>query len=217
VKTRAKRKESCNRRSYRTAADAAGRVQGKAASEMNTRPDDSSHAAPMTAKPRVTLVVARARGGVIGAANRLPWHLPEDLKHFRATTMGHAIVMGRKTFESIGRALPGRRTIVVSRDPHWRHAGCERTASLQAAIELAAKPGTDPSIATDEVFVVGGAQLYRDAITLAQRAIVTEIDVEVAGDAHFPEFDPAQWREHSRSEHHSTSGLRYAVVDYRRG
>ncbi|MCL4775525.1 MAG: dihydrofolate reductase [Burkholderiaceae bacterium] len=171
----------------------------------------------MAANPRVTLVVARARGGVIGAGNRLPWHLPEDLKHFRATTMGHAIVMGRKTFESIGKALPGRRTIVVSRDPHWTHAGCERTTSLQAAIALAAQPGADPSIATDEVFVVGGAQLYRDAIRLAHRAIVTEIDAEVAGDTHFPELDPAQWREHARSAHRSASGLRYAVVDYRRG
>lgn len=170
----------------------------------------------MTAKPRVTLVVARARGGVIGAANRLPWHLPEDLKHFRATTMGHAIVMGRKTFESIGRALPGRRTIVVSRDPHWRHAGCERTASLQAAIELAAKPGTDPSIATDEVFVVGGAQLYREAIGLAQRAIVTEIDVAVAGDTYFPPLEAQQWRVVSRDDRRSADGLPYAIVDYRR-
>jgi len=184
---------------------------------MNPPPEDSSYTAPAVAGPRVTIIVARARGGVIGADNGLPWHLPEDLKHFRATTMGHAIVMGRKTFESIGKALAGRRTIVVSRDPRWAHAGCESATSLATAIALAAQPGADPSIATDEVFVVGGAQLYRDAIALAQRAIVTEIEVEVAGDAHFPELDPARWRVHSRSEHRSASGLRYAIVDYRRG
>jgi len=184
---------------------------------MNAPPEDSSQAAPAPAAgPRVTIVVARARGGVIGADNGLPWHLPEDLKHFRATTMGHAIVMGRKTFESIGKALPGRRTIVVSRDPRWTHPGCESATSLEAAIALAAQPGADPSIATDEVFVVGGAQLYRDAIARAHRAIVTDIDVDVAGDAHFPELDALQWRVESRSERQSDSGLRYAIVDYRR-
>ncbi len=181
---------------------------------MNAPPEDSSQAA-RPAAPRVTIVVARARNGVIGTGNGLPWHLPEDLKHFRATTMGHAIVMGRKTFESIGKALPGRRTIVVSRDARWTHPGCESATSLDAAIALAAQPGADASIATDEVFVVGGAQLYLDAIAVAQRAIVTDIDLEVAGDAHFPELDPAQWRVHSRSEHRSVGGLRYAIVDYR--
>ncbi|MCZ7561732.1 MAG: dihydrofolate reductase [Burkholderiaceae bacterium] len=182
---------------------------------MNAPTEDSSQAAP-AAGPRVTIVVARARGGVIGADNGLPWHLPEDLKHFRTTTMGHAIVMGRKTFESIGKALPGRRTIVVSRDPRWTHPGCESATSLGAAIALAAQPGADPSISTDEVFVVGGEQLFRDAIGVAQRAIVTDIDVEVAGDAHFPELDALQWRVESRSEHRSASGLRYAITDYRR-
>ena len=168
-----------------------------------------------SATPRVTIVVARARGGVIGADNGLPWHLPEDLRHFRATTMGHAIVMGRKTFESIGKALPGRRTIVVSRDARWSHPGCESATTLQAAIALAGSPGADATIATDEVFVVGGAQLYREAIALAQRALVTEIDVEVTGDAHFPELDPSRWRPASSSEHRSSAGLRYRIVDYR--
>lgn len=168
-----------------------------------------------SATPRVTIVVARARGGVIGADNGLPWHLPEDLRHFRATTMGHAIVMGRKTFESIGKALPGRRTIVVSRDARWSHPGCESATTLQAAIALAGSPGADATIATDEVFVVGGAQLYREAIALAQRALVTEIDVEAAGDAHFPELDPSRWRVASSSEHRSSAGLHYRIIDYR--
>ena len=164
----------------------------------------------------MTIVVARARGGVIGADNGLPWRLPEDLRHFRATTMGHAIVMGRKTFESIGKPLPGRRTIVVSRDPRWSRPDCESATTLRDAIALAARPGPDPSIATDEVFVVGGAQLYVDALAVAQRAIVTDIDLEVAGDAHFPELDALQWRVESRSERRSDSGLRYAIIDYRR-
>ena len=178
--------------------------------------DTSGEAKRLEATPRVTIVVARARAGVIGAGNALPWRLPEDLAHFRTTTMGHAIVMGRKTFESIGKALPGRRTIVVSRDPRWSHPGCESATTLRDAIALAGQPGPDPSIATDEVFVVGGAQLYRDAIAIAQRAIVTEIELDVAGDAHFPELDRAQWRVASRSERQSSSGLRYTIVDYRR-
>ncbi len=183
-----------------------------------TIPDnDTSSAATGGARPpRVTIVVARARGGVIGADNGLPWQLPEDLRHFRATTMGHPIVMGRKTFESIGKPLPGRRTIVVSRDPRWSRRDCESATTLRDAIALAGHPGPDPSIATDEVFVVGGAQLYREAIALAQRAIVTEIDLDVAGDAHFPELDASQWRIESRSERQSENGLRYTIVDYRR-
>jgi len=164
----------------------------------------------------VTIVVARARGGVIGADNGLPWQLPEDLRHFRATTMGHAIVMGRKTFESIGKPLPGRRTIVVSRDPRWSRSDCESATTLSDAIALAGRPGPDPAITNDEVFVVGGAQLYREAIAIAQRAIVTEIDLDVAGDAHFPELDASQWRVESRSERQSENGLRYTIVDYRR-
>jgi dihydrofolate reductase len=183
---------------------------------MSDPAHDNSNVARPPARPRLTIVVARARNGVIGADNGLPWHLPEDLQHFRTTTMGHPIVMGRKTFESIGRALPGRRTIVVSRDARWSHPGCEHAPSLSAAIALASTPGPDPSIATDEVFIVGGAQLYREAVAVAQRAIVTEIDLEVAGDAYFPELDASGWHVVSRSEHRSDAGLRFAIVDYRR-
>ena len=133
----------------------------------------------MGERPRVTLLVARARNGVIGRDNTLPWHLPEDLRHFKATTMGHPIVMGRRTYESIGRPLPGRRTIVVTRDPTWTQPGCERAGSLDEAIRLAGSPSpgssgrgqstgapstgapstdaradSDPPFATDEVFVI---------------------------------------------------------------
>lgn len=165
---------------------------------------------------RVTIVVARARHGVIGCDNALPWHLPEDLKHFKATTLGHAIVMGRHTFESIGRPLPGRRTIVVTRNDAWHAPGCERAPSLDAALALAASPGPDPSIATDEVFVVGGAQLYREALPRADRVVLTEIELDVDGDAHFPALAPQDWTERSREARTSSGGIGYAIVDLRR-
>jgi len=166
--------------------------------------------------PRLTIVVARARNGVIGRDNALPWRLPEDLSHFRTTTIGHALIMGRRTFESIGRALPGRRTIVVTRDPQWAHPQCERAGSLAEAIELAATPGPDPTIATDEAMVVGGAQIYRDALAIADRIVLTEIDADFEGDAWFPAPDPRDWIEASRREAVSAAGLRYAIVEYQR-
>ncbi len=165
---------------------------------------------------RVTIVVARARNGVIGRDNALPWRLAEDLSHFKATTMGRALVMGRRTFESIGRPLPGRRTIVVTRNPDWSHPGCERAGSLHQALEIAAHPGADPAIATDEAMVVGGAQIYREALPIADRIIATEIDADFDGDARFDAPDPARWRESSRSQRTSASGLRFAIVEYTR-
>ncbi|MEN9314249.1 MAG: hypothetical protein RIS35_642 [Pseudomonadota bacterium] len=166
--------------------------------------------------PRVSIVVARARNGVIGRANGLPWHLPEDLRHFRATTTGHAILMGRKTFESIGRALPGRRTIVITRDPDWRFPECERAGSLDEAIALAARPGANPAISTDEVFVVGGAQIYAQALPIADRIVLTEIDLEVDGDAFFPALPDTGWREASRASMRSSAGPDFSIVDLRR-
>jgi dihydrofolate reductase len=158
---------------------------------------------------RLTLVVAWARGRVIGHNNALPWHLPEDLKHFRAVTMGHVLVMGRKTFDSIGRPLPGRQTVVVTRDPHWSQAGCERSGSLPEALEtaraLAAARGC-------EVLVVGGADLYRQALPLATDLIVTEIDADFAGDTVFPALPDGQWRELSRETASAANGLPYAIV-----
>lgn len=159
--------------------------------------------------PRITLVVARARDGAIGRGNALPWHLPEDLKHFKATTLGHPIVMGRRTFESIGRPLPGRRTLVVTTDPAWRHAGCERAGSLDEAIALCA--------GAPEVFVVGGARLYDAALPRADRLIVTEIDLEVPdADTFFPPVDPARWRCTDRRDAVGASGLAYAIVTWER-
>lgn len=175
-----------------------------------------SDASAAGARPRVTIVVARARNGVIGRDNALPWRLPEDLAHFKATTLGHALIMGRRTFESIGRPLPGRRTIVVTRDRGWAHTGCESAASLPDAITLAGTPCADPSISGNEAMIVGGAQIYREAMTLADRIVLTEIDEDFDGDAWFDAPDPAAWEVVERRDAQSSTGLRYAICDYRR-
>lgn len=161
-----------------------------------------------TASPRITLIVARAKNGVIGRNNTLPWRLPEDLRHFKATTLGHTLIMGRKTFDSIGRPLPGRRTIVLSRDPQWSHPGCDRAESLTAALALA----SDAS----DIFIAGGEQVYRSALELAERAVITDIDIEVQGDAHFPELPAALWQEQSRTRLLADSGIPYSIAHYAR-
>lgn len=139
---------------------------------------------------RVNLIVAWERNRVIGRAGTLPWHLPEDLRHFKRTTLGHPIVMGRKTWESIGRALPGRRSIVVTRNSRFTAPGGETAGSLAQALAMCA--------GAPEVFVIGGAQLFAEALPLAQRLIVTEIDADFEGDTFFPPYDPAAWRETAR-------------------
>lgn len=154
--------------------------------------------------PRISIISAMARERIIGIGNRLPWHLPEDLRHFKRLTMGHHIVMGRKTFESIGRPLPGRTTVILTRDAAYHQPGCLTAASLEAAV---AACGED-----DEVFFVGGADVYAQALPLADRLYLTEIDAEFAGDARFPEFDACQWRESDRQHQIGEGGLRYAFV-----
>jgi dihydrofolate reductase len=160
-------------------------------------------AAGATGTPRVTVIVARARNGVIGLRNTLPWHLPEDLRHFKAATLGHAVIMGRRTFDSIGRPLPGRRIVVLSRDPDWRHEGCEHAASLPEALALVA--------GLPEAFIAGGAEIYRIGLAHADRLLITDIELDPEGDAWFDEPDPAVWRCLSRQEWSAASGLRYAI------
>jgi dihydrofolate reductase len=139
------------------------------------------------------IVVAAGEGGVIGKGGALPWRIPEDLRHFKAKTTGHAILMGRKTQASIGRPLPDRRNIVVSRDPTLVVPGCEVAPSLEAAIALAREHDPEPR-------VVGGAEIYRLALPLATRIFLTEVARAVPdGDAFFPPLDPAEWIEASRS------------------
>jgi dihydrofolate reductase len=158
------------------------------------------------------LIVARARNGVIGRDNDLPWRLPEDLAHFKRTTMGAPLIMGRKTHESIGRPLPGRCNIVVTRDATRRFNGCETVTSLDDALSLCA------AHAAPIAYLIGGAQLYRDGIKRAERLIITEIDKSFEGDVTFAEPDPAIWREVARETHRANppNDFDYAFVEYER-
>jgi dihydrofolate reductase len=136
--------------------------------------------------PSLALIAALARNRVIGRDNRLPWHLPADLRFFKQTTMGKPLLMGRRTWESIGRPLPGRRMIVLSRDPGYQAPGCAVARSLDEAVDLAG------SVA--EVMVIGGATVYRQALLRAGRLYLTRVEADVPGDAWFPEWNEQDWR-----------------------
>lgn len=155
-------------------------------------------------------MVAMASNGVIGSKNRLPWHLPEDLRYFKRITLGKPIIMGRKTFESIGRPLPGRPNIVVSRSVDWSAPGVTVADSLESALysaqALAAASGAE------ELMVIGGAQIYAAALPLASRLYVTEVHAAVAGDTWFPPVNPAEWREITREEYAATDDNLYAYA-----
>ena len=140
-----------------------------------------------------SLIVARAANGVIGKGNGMPWHLPADLAHFKRTTLGRPVIMGRRTWESIGRPLPGRRNLVVTRNAAYEAAGAEVVDSLEAAWRAVGD--------ADEVFVIGGGQIYADALPGADRIYVTEIGEAIEGDTFFPDLDPDDWRETVLGEH----------------
>jgi dihydrofolate reductase len=144
---------------------------------------------------RVAIVVAAAENGVIGAANRLPWHLPDDLKRFKALTLGKPIVMGRRTFDSIGRPLPGRTSIVISRQPGLEIAGCTVTSTIEAALAAARTTGAG------EVMIVGGAEIYRHVLPRTNVIHLTRVHAHIDGDVRFPELRPDEWREVD-IEHH---------------
>ncbi|MGA8045400.1 MAG: dihydrofolate reductase [Dermatophilaceae bacterium] len=154
----------------------------------------------------ITLIAAVARNGVIGAEGDLPWRLPEDFAFFKRTTMGHPMVMGRETFDSIGKPLPGRRSIVITRGRNWRHDGVEVAGSMPVALDLAAG-----GRGGEEVFVIGGGQIYRLAMPLADRLLITEVDLEPEGDVTFPRIDRSEWVEVSRDEREG-----FAFVEYHR-
>lgn len=150
----------------------------------------------------VTLVAAVARNGVIGRDGGLPWHLPDDLRHFKAVTMGGVLVMGRKTYESIGRPLPGRTTVVVTRQPNWEAEGVITASSVLEALEMA-------SSLSEDVFVVGGAEIYTQTLHLADALELTHIHRDVEGDTRFPEVDWSLWRETRRDERDGFTLTRY--------
>lgn len=151
---------------------------------------------------RVNLVVAVARNGIIGREGQLPWRLPSDLRQFRRITLGHPIVMGRVTHESIGRALPGRRNIVVTRDASRVAVGCEAVASLEAAFQLLS---SEP-----EVMIIGGRGLYTEALPIADRLYITEVLADVDGDVSFPPFDPSEFHELECVENPAGEGDEFA-------
>ena len=161
-------------------------------------------------RPGISILVAMAKNRTIGIDNTLPWRIPEDLKHFKALTMGHHMIMGRKTFESIGKPLPGHITVVVSRDRSLKIDGCIVAHSLQEAIANCASDS--------QTFVVGGADIYAQALGLADTLYITEIQRDVIGDAWFPEFDRSEWVEVSREQHRQETPepLEYHFVEYRR-
>jgi len=162
----------------------------------------------MTGISRVAIVAAVARNGVIGHRNRMPWHLPEDLRRFRQLTLGHAVIMGRRTFESIGKPLAGRNNIVVTRSPDWTRAGCHAAHSLEAAVAAVHE--------REDAFVIGGAQIYALALPVASRLYISEIERDFEGDAFFPEFDRSRWREVSRESRvlDGAGGFSYHFVAY---
>ncbi len=155
---------------------------------------------------QLTIIVATDAKHGIGIGNQLPWHLPEDLAHFKKTTSGHPIIMGRKTFESIGRPLPNRQNIVVSRQQDWQHSGVDVVSSIQEAITL---------LDGKQGFIIGGAQIYQQSIAFADQLIVTEIQAEFACDAFFPNIDENIWQEKQRECFISANNaLHYAIVTY---
>ena len=159
-------------------------------------------------KPILSLVAAVARDGGIGHRGELLVKIPEDLRRFKRLTLGSPVVMGRKTWEAIGRPLPGRRNIVISRDPAWRAEGATSAASMDAALELAA--------ASERVFVIGGAEIYALAVPRADELELTEIDATFPADTFFPAWDRGVFRQTSRETQATPEGLRYSFASYRR-
>ena len=144
---------------------------------------------------KISLIVAVSRNGAIGLNNQLPWYLPEDLKYFKSVTMGKPLIMGRKTFDSIGRPLPGRANIVLTRDSRWTSDGVEVVQSVEQALvagEIACEAAD-----VDEIMVIGGEQIYRMTIDLAERLYLTQVEADVEGDAFFPDIDLNSWSQTS--------------------
>jgi dihydrofolate reductase len=159
---------------------------------------------------KLHLIFARAANGVIGANNTLPWHLPEDMAHFKRTTLGCPVIMGRKTWDSLPprfRPLPGRVNVVVTRQPDWQESGAQPASSLQDALQFCEQ--------FENVWVIGGAQIYAQALPLADTAVVTELDAAFDGDAYAPAFGPG-WFEVARERHVSSTGLSFSFVTYQK-
>lgn len=156
--------------------------------------------------PRISIIAAMAKNRVIGIDNTLPWRLPEDLKHFKDLTLGHHILMGRKTYESLGRPLPGRTSVVITRSQDLQAPGCLVANSIAEAVTACDQD--------NEIFFIGGENLYRQALAIADRIYLTEIKADFSGDAWFPEFDIESWRETERKHCTAANGLEYDLLVY---
>jgi len=159
---------------------------------------------------RIHMIFARAANGVIGRDNTIPWRLPEDMAHFKRLTTGWPVIMGRKTWDSLPpkfRPLPGRANIVITRQQGWKEAGAETAASLADALALCA--------ASEEAWVIGGAQIYAQAMPLAERIEVTEIAEDIEGDAFAPLLGP-EWRQAAREDHVSANGMKFSFITYQK-
>lgn len=158
--------------------------------------------------PKTSLIVAVANNGVIGTGDTMPWHITEDFAHFKAVTLGHSVVMGRKTYESIGRPLPRRRNIVITRNAELSIEGCEMAPSLEAALAMCE--------GEEEVFVIGGGEIYRQAMPLADKLYITHVGIEVEGDTRFPDIDPTVWHEVCREDFERGKDFEhpFSFVDY---
>ena len=163
---------------------------------------------------KIVLIAAFAQNRVVGINNTLPWHLPEDLKYFKRTTTGKAIIMGRKTYDSIGRPLPNRTNIVISRNSDFSADGIKVVASLEAAIELAKEVNIINAV--QEVMIIGGASIYEAALPMADRLYLTHVHAEIEGDAYFPQVNFKQWSEVSREDHQASDNnpFDYSFVVY---
>ena len=161
-----------------------------------------------SATTRIYLIAAIAGNGVIGANGKLPWHLPEDLKHFKNLTLGHPVIMGRRTWESLGKPLPGRENIVISRKPGYEAPGASVASTIAAAVALCSG---EPL-----AFVIGGAEIYAAALPLADGLVITEIQQDYEGDTRFPAWERRAWRVSQKETHTSAQGVRFDFVLYER-
>jgi dihydrofolate reductase len=162
---------------------------------------------------KLSLIVATANKNAIGRNNELPWYLPQDLKYFKSVTLGKPVIMGRKTFESIGKPLPGRTNIVVTRQKDWKFAGVLVAKSVEEALEIGQQFRNEQDSLAEEIMVIGGAEIYRHALPIAKRVYLTRIDVNVDGaDAFFPELPATQWKLISELPGDAEASLKYTFL-----
>ncbi|RYG06968.1 MAG: dihydrofolate reductase [Chitinophagaceae bacterium] len=166
---------------------------------------------------KLSLIVATANNNAIGRNNELPWHLPQDLKYFKSVTLGKPVIMGRKTFESIGKPLPGRTNIVVTRQKDWKFAGVLVAKSVEEALQIGQQFRNEQNNLAEEIMVIGGAEIYRHALSIADRVYLTRIEANVDGaDAYFPELPKNEWKLQSDLPGDSNATLKHHFLTYER-